>query len=91
MRNYSQLTQEPRYGIYIMLSKAYNQIEIANQIGVDKSTISHELKRNCGGRGYRNKQAHVLALDKRKGKASIIDDSIWAFIEILIRKDWSPE
>jgi IS30 family transposase len=48
MRNYSQLTQEQRYGIYLMLNKDYNQPEIAKIIGVDKSTISREISRNCG-------------------------------------------
>ncbi|MCH8011826.1 MAG: hypothetical protein IIA61_07755, partial [Candidatus Marinimicrobia bacterium] len=32
-------------------------------IGVHKSTISREVKRNRGQRGYRHKQAHAKALD----------------------------
>ena len=32
-------------------------IEIANVLGVNKSTISRELQRNRGGRGYRPKRA----------------------------------
>ena len=76
----------------MLYKTGHKQSELAKVIGVHKSTISRELKRNCGGRGYRNKQAHVLALDKRKGKVPpIIDDSTWTFIETLIRKDWSPE
>lgn len=92
MRNYSQLTQEQRYGIYIMLNKDYNQPEIAKIIGVDKSTISREISRNCGKRGYRYKQAHAMAIDRRQGKVSpLIDGSTWVFIESLIQKEWSPE
>lgn len=92
MRNYSQLTLEQRYGIYSLYKIGHNQSELAKVIGVHKSTISRELKRNCGGRGYRYKQAHVFALDKRKWKVPpIIDNSTWAFIETLIREDWSPE
>ena len=92
MRHYSQLTLEQRYGIYLLYKTGHKQSELAKVIGVHKSTISRELKRNCGGRGYRYKQAHVIALDKRKGKVPpIIDNSTWTFIETLIRKDWSPE
>lgn len=92
MRHYSQLTLEQRYGIYLLHKTGHKQSELARVIGVHKSTISRELRRNSGGRGYRYKQAHVLALDKRKGKVRpIIDDSIWTFIETLIRKEWSPE
>ena len=50
-----------------------------------------EIGRNRGKRGYRYKQAQEFALDRRKGKVSSrIDGSTWAFIEILIRNDWSP-
>ena len=68
MRHYSQLTLAQRYVIYLMLKKGFIQNELAEVIGVHKSTISRELRRNSGGRGYRYRQAHVIALDKRKGK-----------------------
>ena len=42
--------------------------EIADVIGVHKSTVSRELRRNTGGRGYRPKQAHQLALLRRDEK-----------------------
>ncbi|MCH8068001.1 MAG: IS30 family transposase [Candidatus Marinimicrobia bacterium] len=87
-----QLTQEQRYGIKLMLNQGFNQIEIAEHIGVHQSTISREVRRNRGKRGYRYKQAHALALDRRKGKIKPpIDGSTWAFIETLIRNDYSPE
>ncbi|MCH7764333.1 MAG: IS30 family transposase [Candidatus Marinimicrobia bacterium] len=91
MQKYKQLTQEQRYGIKLMLNQGFNQIDIADHIGVHKSTISREIRRNHGKRGYRYKQAHALALDRRKGKTkSPIDRSTWALIEMLIRNDWSP-
>ena len=92
MRKFKQLTREQRYGIYLMLNQDFNQTEIAEHIGVHKSTISRETRRNRGRRGYRYKQAHRLAFDRRKGKVTPkIDCSTWAFIETLIRKDLSPE
>ena len=53
MKHYSQLTLEQRYIIYSMLKIGLTQSMIAKVISVDKSTVSRELKRNRGGRGYR--------------------------------------
>jgi IS30 family transposase len=58
---------------------------------VDKSTISRELKRNHGQRGYRPKQAHNLAMSRRKQGQRRIQAETWALIEAKIRLDWSPE
>jgi len=92
MGHYQQLTREQRYGIYTLLKTGHNQSEIAAGIGVHKSTISRELGRNKGLRGYRHKQAHDLATARRKEKVRPrIDAGTWAFIERLIRKEWSPE
>ena len=92
MKRYYQLTREQRYGIYTLLKTGHNQSQIAAVIGIHKSTISRELRRNRGGRGYRYKQAHRLALFRRQCKAKPrIDGATWAFIEQLIGLDWSPE
>jgi len=53
MRGYTQLTQEERYQIYILNKAEYNQAEIAELLERDKSTISRELRRNRGLKGYR--------------------------------------
>jgi len=92
MDSYKQLTQEQRYGIYSLEKTGQNQTEIATVIGVHKSTISRELSRNHGERGYRYQQAHRQALDRRKDKIPLrIDRETWAMIEALIIEDWSPE
>jgi IS30 family transposase len=91
MRTYKQLTQEQRYQIYALKKMGHNHTEIANCIGVDKSTISRELKRNHGLRGYRPKQAHGLAMSRRRKGQCRIQAEIWVLIEVKIRLDWSPE
>ena len=92
MRGYTQLTQEQRYQIYALKKAGLNQTEIAVIIGVDKGTISRELKRNSGLRGYRPQQAHALALDRRVNKVTPrIGDKTWQLIERLLREEWSPE
>jgi IS30 family transposase len=68
-----------------------NQTQIAKFIGVDKSTISRELSRNRGQRGYRPKQADALAQRRRKKVECRIQAETWALVEAKIRMEWSPE
>ena len=91
MRTYTQLTQEQRYQIYALMKAGQNQSEIAHLINVHKSTISREVRRNRGMRGYRPKQAHQFGLNRRKKAKCRIKASTWTLIETLLRKDWSPE
>ena len=91
MRTYTQLTQAQRYQIYALLKMGHPQTEIAACLGVDKSTISRELSRNRGQRGYRPKQAQRLALSRRRQGQSRIPAATWALVEAKIRLDWSPE
>jgi IS30 family transposase len=91
MRTYKQLTQEQRYQIYALLKMGHNQTQIANCIGVDKSTVSRELNRNRGQRGYRPKQAQGMAQSRRRKGQCRIRSETWALIEAKIRLEWSPE
>lgn len=90
--SYTQLTREQRYQIKALLDIACTQIEIAQQLGVDKSTISREMGRNRGQRGYRPKQAHEKAMDRRTQKGhTTIGPEKWHQIEEKLQMDWSPE
>jgi len=91
MGTYTQLTYNQRYHIYTFIKAGFCQTEIAETIGVDKSTISRELKRNRGRRGYRPKQAHQFTIARRDKAKSRITDEDWELIEKLICMDWSPE
>ena len=92
MKHYCQLTLEQRYGIYSLLKTGLTQSKIAEVIGVHKSTMSRELKRNRGGRGYRPKQANAFAQERRRHNVHFrIDSGTWVFIERLTCKEWSPE
>ncbi len=55
MSNCTQLTEEQRYQICSLLRMGHTQNEIAEVIGVHKPTVSRELRRNRGLRGYRPK------------------------------------
>ena len=92
MRGYTQLTQEERYQIYALKKAGHIQSEIAEIIGRDPGTISRELRRNRGLKGYRPQQAHNLALARRYDKAQPrIGNQVWQQVELLIREEWSPE
>jgi transposase, IS30 family len=93
MKAYTQLTQDQRYQISAFLKAGFSQSQIARELAVDKSTISRELRRNRGARGYRPKQAHHKAQDRCQAKhnATRIKAETWQQIELLLRQQWSPE
>ena len=57
MRTYQQLIYEQRCQISAFKKSDFSQREIAKMLGVSQSTISRELRRNRGQRGYRHEQA----------------------------------
>jgi IS30 family transposase len=74
------------------LKKAgHTQSEIAKVLERSPSTISRELSRNRGGRGYRPKQAHRLACERHASNARQIDEATWRFAKARLREDWSPD
>lgn len=92
MKTYKQLTCEQRYAIKILKEKDFLQKDIAETIGVNRSTISRELKRNSGKRGYRPKQAQRKAEERRRDKSPPrIGKDIWDKVKTNIKDDWSPE
>jgi IS30 family transposase len=91
MRPYTQLTQEQRYQIYALKKTGHSYSEIAEVIGVHKSSVSRELKRNRGQCGYRPQQAQSLAMERRQKGVPRITVEVWAKVESLLRQDWSPE
>lgn len=93
MKNYKHLTLEQRYQIYAFKKSGWTNTEIGNEIGIDKSNIGRELKRNISGRGYRPKYADKMAVSRQKGKVvTKISDQTWLEIEAdLVEQEWSPE
>lgn len=93
MNQYKQLTELQRYQISALLKAEKSKKEIAINIGVSSSTISRELERNTGKRGYRPKQAHIKAMRRREeaDKAIKMTPEVVSMIDTKIRLDWSPE
>ena len=90
--SYKQLTQEQRYQLYRMNEMSLTHKDIALILGVSASTISRELKRNVGQQGRYIKEAHKLALDRRRHKSKPrISPADWRMVEGFLRQDFSPE
>ncbi len=68
--SYRRLREEDRHIIYRMRKAGNTQQQIATILGYSQSTISKELSRNRGQRGYRPKQAHEKSLIRQSNKAS---------------------
>jgi len=93
MNKYRQLTPEQRYAIYSLNKDEYSLRKIARIISVHPSTVSRELNRNTGGRGYRFKQAQIKANQRRSNakKHTKLDGSMRFYIHGKIRMYESPE
>ena len=88
MKHYTQLTQEQRYQIDVSRKAGVNQTETAEKLRVDKSTISREIRRNHGWRGYRAQPAQKRCLARRaESHGSRIGVSDWQRVEALIRQE----
>ena len=93
MKEYRQLTEEGRIEIYAMKQAGKEQNKIAVRLGVHPSTISRELARNTGLRGYRPKQAQQKTLYRRftARKAVKMTSGTIGYIESKLREQHSPE
>jgi len=93
MNYYSQLTQEQRYHISALYKAGNFQTSIADELKVHKSTISRELRRNLGNKGYKPKQAHKIALDRRgcAKKHTKFTEELKQIVTEKILLDWSPD
>lgn len=92
---YHHLTRDQRCQIYALKKRGVTQTGIAVDIGVSQGTISRELARNKGFRGYRFLQAHRFAVQRglaRKGVAHVMTPCLIVRAETFLRDNqWSPE
>lgn len=93
---YKHLTQDQRYTINVLLQKGESKTQIALVIGVHKSTICRELRRNSDGRS--NKYKYELAQRKYKRRmkqrphSTRFTDQMKSEVRYLItQKQYSPE
>lgn len=90
--SYQQLTREQRYQIHALMKAGHNQVQIAAVVDCHKSTISRELRRNRGHKGYRPHQAHILSRwRQRRCHRRRISAHTWQQVRMLLQQQFSPE
>jgi transposase, IS30 family len=90
---YRRLCQEDRYTIHRLLQEGKTSSQIARALNFHPSTISKEIKRNSGGRGYRPKQAGQFAAERkaRQRRSPKIVGIIAEEVELRLSDLHSPE
>jgi transposase, IS30 family len=94
MKGYRRIGYEDRCQIYALSREGVTQAEIAATLGFSQGSVSRELKRNRGRRGYRFKQAQVKADDRQltHAKPYKLAKRVRRLIEGKLRQErWSPE
>jgi IS30 family transposase len=75
------------------MKAGHDQTQIAKLLDRHKSTISRELIRNTGSRGYRPKQACEFSAERAQNSRNAPTVEPWVREEAcsLVRMQWSPE
>lgn len=95
-KGYKHLTYEQRCQIPALLKRKIPRGVIANDLGIHRSTLTRELNRNSGLRGYRHKQAQRKSADRRSmasGQSALkmTPDLIAAVRFVIENYQWSPD
>ena len=93
-KSYHHVTRDIRSQIYALKATGTSLHKIATIVERDVSTISREIKRNTGGRGYRFNQADEMAAERRENASRTpkkLTPTLVAIIEEKILEDWSPD
>ncbi len=97
---YKHLSFEERCQIYGLWRAGHSQTEVAKEVGVHKSTISREFKRNIvfvrtalGSWQYKPDYAQTYAEERHKKKFKYVKftKEVEAFVREKLLQDWSPE
>lgn len=89
---YQQLTEGQRYQIALLHSDYFSCREIGQRVGVSKSTVSRELRRNRTPEGYLPDEAQRLSDRRRTGAAKrCVTQGTIEFVEFTLKSKWSPE
>jgi IS30 family transposase len=91
--SYGHLSLGERHYIEIEHKAGTSMNQIAKALRRSQSTLSREISRNAGQRGYRHKQANRLAEQRHKNKPKSVKltEAIKQLIHGYLKQDWSPE
>jgi IS30 family transposase len=90
---YKHLSREERYQIYSLMKAKHTPAQIARLLGRHRSTISREIERGHGQRGYRAEQACNKAQERSQGSrnAKRVQTWVWPEVAFYLGVEWSPE
>jgi len=91
--SYSRLTYRDRVRISRLRKQGKSQSEIARNLGVHRSTISREVKRNKHQRCYSSLRAHNYAKSRQRVRRYCykLTPVVISLIEERLQFKWSPE
>lgn len=91
--SYQHLSLVERYYIEMSRKKKVSLNQIAKELGRSQSTISREIQRNTGLRGYRHKQADRFAEERQATKPKVVKltREVKYLISVCLKREWSPE
>jgi len=91
-KQYTRFTEDERIELYAYLKQGLSMIGISDLLGRHRSTLYRELKRNTGLKGYRPKQADLLA-EERKQRNSFTKwtQEIEDYVKLATSLDYSPK
>lgn len=90
---YRQLIESDRVKLETWLDEGKGQSEIAKQLGVHRSTISREIKKQNTPAGYHALSAQVRHEQKRSAcrPKRLEETGLFSYVNGKLRKGWSPE
>lgn len=91
---YQHVTRDQRSQIYAYKSMGLSLRDIAKNIEKNVSTVSREIARNTGLRGYRISQADSRSKERRSNASRTpkkLNDELKAEIDSKLLDEWSPE
>ena len=91
--SYQHISLEERHYIEVEKKKGISGNKIADDLGRSQSSITREIARNTGKRGYRHQQADSFAQarQREKPRAIKLTKEVKEQINKGIKEDWSPE
>lgn len=89
---YNRVTTAERLFIYRWLKEGLRPAEIARRLRRSPGSLSRELKRNTGLKGYRPKQAQEKAQTRaRRPGPRRFTEQVRADVEARLKEGWTPE
>ena len=92
---YTQITLQERYAIWTLRKLGLKPAAIARELGRHPGTIGRELRRNAtrydGSYRFQLADHYANGRRSRSRRNTQFTAEQWAFVEDLLREDWSPE